>query len=457
MKRAKFLKNSASDRTTKTALCPSFFHRLAFFKRQPKGEQFDYRERWPTVTTLVEQRSELGFFNKDQKQPPNNKPAKVKALETASVPLRWLHHRLESVQDHLDHSIEIAEARALKRASLPEKPTKPGESNHPYDTGVETHTSREYATEDRVGESTSTGTVLKFETNITSKASPPPSSLNKWRIPFTGHGRQPTAESQRPASEQSNAGTDEEITAGLVPQSQWKSTKDRRPSKYPDRKKSLAVGTSVPRPSSGGGKKAGISHATVTSKPSPEPSLKQHRKHAHPRRESVDSRGRPTSSKMSSSTKTLTPSQSSEPTAAAPQQTARRLSISSQLAQAVGLLSPQSHSRTTSANRGMEHAQSPTQEQPQKKRGGRKPSAASRTPAGSNSAKNTPQDQQDDPMGGAAAAAFAVTAATPTSSADASPNSAKSPKSGAFRHLLDVVKGGVPPSRAVSPLSMNGD
>ncbi|KAK8044038.1 hypothetical protein PG993_004062 [Apiospora rasikravindrae] len=429
---------------------PSFFNRLGFFKRRPKSDQIDYRNRWPTVTTLVEQRSDSGFFsNKETK--PLNKPTKVKALETASVPLRWLHHRLESVQDHLDHSIEVAEAKALKRASLPEKPTRPGESTHPYDTGVETHT-RENAIKDG-REDESTGTVLKFETNITAKASSPPSSLNKWRLPFTGaakagQGRQVQTGSPRPSSGHSTTGPDEEdITAGAVHPSQWKSAKNRRPSKFPERKASIfSVSTTGRRKSSNSGKRAGTSHATESPKPSPEPS-QHHKKHLQsPRRESATSSGRPTSSSRVASPRTITPSQSTDPAAAAAtasQQTARR--ISGQFAQAVGLLSPQSRSRTTSANRGMEHAQQ------QKRGGGRKTSATSRTPAGSNSA--TPQEQHEDPMGAAAAAVPAASA----SPLDVSPSSFKSPKSGAFRHLLNVVKGGVPPSRAMSPLSMNGD
>ncbi|KAK8085830.1 hypothetical protein PG997_007101 [Apiospora hydei] len=332
---------SPSDDRRRSA--PTFFTRLGFFKRKPKGDQIDYRNRWPTVTTLVEQRSESGFFSNSDTKPPN-KPAKVKALETASVPLRWLHHRLESVQDHLDHSIEVAEAKALKRASLPEKPTKPGESTHPYDTGVETHTREDAAKEERVKEST--GTVLQFETNITAKASPPPSSLNKWRLPFTGaskagQGRQLQTGSPRPSSGHSTMmGPDEEdITAGAVPQSQWISAKGRRPTKFPERKASASASTTGRRTSSGGGKRTGTSHATESPKASPD-SFPHHKKHLQgPRRESAASSARPTSSSRVSTPRTVTPSQSTD-TAAASQQTARR--FSGQLAQAVGLLSPQS-------------------------------------------------------------------------------------------------------------------
>ncbi|KAK8040257.1 hypothetical protein PG991_000045 [Apiospora marii] len=450
---------------------PSLFTRLGLFKRQPKlnNKQVDYRSRWPTVTTLVEQRSDSCFSKRDPTTRSLHRPAKVKALETASVPLRWLHHRLESVQDHLDHSIEVAEAKALKRAtSMSEKLTRPGESTHPYDTGVEAQapeSTEEDHHDPRTNDSSTgtTGTLLKFETNITAKPSPPPPppAQNKWRLPFTG-----AAKSPRPSSEHSHVHTDEEdIAAGGVPQSQWKSAKTRRPTTFPDRKASSAASTSSRRRSSGGGKKAGgtTPHASTTSntpKHSPEPSSSQHHRKQqsshHPRRESVVS-----AASRRSSPRTVTPSQSTEPAAALlspSQQTGGR--ISGQFAQAVALLSPQSRSRRTSGNRGMEHAQPPSQtqapqqQQQQQRRDGRKVSTASRsrTPGGSTSASRTPQEQREDPLG-----ISAGTAASSTSPPEMSPRSFKSPKSGAFRHLLNVVKGGVPPSRAMSPLSMNGD
>ncbi|KAK8115679.1 hypothetical protein PG984_012181 [Apiospora sp. TS-2023a] len=464
--------SSSSPTDDRRRSAPSLFTRLGFFKRQPKHKQVDYRDRWPTVTTLVEQRSDSCFFNRDPTMKPLSKPAKVKALETASVPLRWLHHRLESVQDHLDHSIEVAEAKALKRATSmserPTKPMKPGESKHPYDTGVEARTRESVVDEDHratTDSTATTGTLLRFETNITAKPSPPLPPQNKWRLPFTGGA----AKSPRPSSEHSNADIEEEdVTAGMVSQFQWKSAKTRRPSKFPDRKASFAFSTSSRRTSYGGGRKLEkvvTPHSTTnnsTPKHTPE-SSQQHKKQQsshHPRRESVVS----TASRRSSP-RTITPSQPTEPATALsppPQQTGNR--FSGQFAQAVALLSPQSRSRTTSANRGMEHAQQQQQQQPssqtqaQQKRGGRKLSntsrSRSRTPGGSNSAtaRTTPQDQLEDPLG-----ATRTIAASSTSPPEMSPRSFKSPKSGAFRHLLNVVKGGVPPSRAMSPLSMNGD
>lgn len=461
--------SSSSTIDDRRRSAPSLFTRLGLFRRQPKpNKQVDYRSRWPTVTTLVEQRSDSCFSKRDVTTRSLHRPAKVKALETASVPLRWLHHRLESVQDHLDHSIEVAEAKALQRAtSMSEKPTRPGESTHPYDTGVEAHApeSTEEGHSIRTDDSSTgtTGTLLRFETNVTAKPSPPPPiQQNKWRLPFTG-----AAKSPRPSSEQSNADTeDDDVGAGGVPQSQWKSAKTRRPTKFPDQKASSAASTSSRRRSSGGGKKVGgtTPHASTTNntpKHSPEPSSQQHKKQQsshHPRRGSVVS-----AASRRSSPRTITPSHSTEPAAALlspSQQTGRR--ISGQFAQAVALLSPQSRSRRTSGNRGMEHAQPPSQAQAQhqhqQKRDGRKVSAASRsrTPGASTSASRTPQDQRDDPL--LVAAGTAGSAATSsTSPSEMSPRSFKSPKSGAFRHLLNVVKGGVPPSRAMSPLSMNGD
>ncbi|KAK7931006.1 hypothetical protein PG985_001718 [Apiospora marii] len=398
---------------------PSLFTRLGLFKRQPKPntKQVDYRSRWPTVTTLVEQRSDSCFSKRDPTTRSLHRPAKVKALETASVPLRWLHHRLESVQDHLDHSIEVAEAKALKRAtSMSEKPTRPGESTHPYDTGVEAQ-SPEPTEEDRhprTNDSSTgtTGTLLKFETNITAKPSPPPpppQAQNKWRLPFTG-----AAKSPRPSSEHSHVHTDEEdIAAGGVPQSQWKSAKTRRPTTFPDRKASSAASTSSRRRSSGGGKRVGGTHphASTTSntpKHSPEPSSSQHHKKQqsshHPRRESV-------------------------PTVAEPQDQwqsrhgARAAAVADASAAAAETRWPEGLDGQSQSHAGWQHLGQPHA------------ARAARGPLGDISRNGGFVDIAPE----------------------MSPRSFKSPKSGAFRHLLNVVKGGVPPSRAMSPLSMNGD
>ncbi|KAK8118229.1 uncharacterized protein PG998_006510 [Apiospora kogelbergensis] len=418
---------------------PSFFERLGIFKRhQPKGgKQVDYRERWPTVTTLVEQRSESGFFAPGSKPP--DKPAMVRALERASISLQWIQDRIESVHDHLDHSIEVAEAKAQKRASLLEKPTAPGKSRHPYDTGVESHT-REHAEAD---DAASTATVQRMETRITAETLPG-RSQNRWRLPFTGAGkaeqqnRPPKPVSPTPAaSNASDEGTEEDITAGHLPRPQWKSTKDRRPSQYPDRKAPPPrVDSSSERasPLHGGGLKPGGSRHTTTPKgPSPEPSMRSGQMHSRssqrkPRRASREtSAGSRDERPRSASKRSSTPGTTTRTPTPLSQQTARR--VSGQFATALGLLSPQTRSRTTSANRGLEeHAQ-----QQQQKR-----DVALRD-----------QQHHDDAAVGLAA--------SPELSPTALKSRAKSPTSGAFRHLLGVVKGGVPPSRAVSPLSMNGN
>ncbi|KAK6821840.1 hypothetical protein PG987_014665 [Apiospora arundinis] len=434
---------------------PSLFQRLGFFKRQPKSKQIDYRERWPTVTTLVEQRSEPCFF--EEPKPPK-KPAKVRALRTASISLRWLHHRLESVQDHLDHSIEAAEAKAQKRASLSEKPTAPGKSRHPYNTGVESHTRENAEREEEDMEST--GTVQRLETQTTAEPSPPRSE-NRWRLPFKGTikfspPQQPAPASPTPAaSEASNEGTEGDVTASHVSRPQWKSAKDRRPSKYPERKTHHGIDSD--RASSTHTKKSESHHTNTPMVASPEPSLrssKKQRPHSnHSRGTSVESskRRQSTSKKSTPTPRTLTPMSHATTAAALPnepayQQTARR--ISGQLVQAIALLSPQSRSRTTSANRGMEHAQQ------QQKRDRKTPVATASGRTADNSAVTTPQDQhQADPMG----EPLTMTASPEMLTTDSTPKSTKSPKAGAFRHLLGVVKGGLPPSRAVSPLSIHGD
>ncbi|XXG96243.1 hypothetical protein Hte_002524 [Hypoxylon texense] len=87
----------------------------------------DYRYRWPTQQTIYESRVLKGG---EQKEKPKSR--RVKALE----------------QDDIDHQVELIQARKQKRPSdlsLPETSqihksvaadTKPGESTHPYDTGV---------------------------------------------------------------------------------------------------------------------------------------------------------------------------------------------------------------------------------------------------------------------------------------------------------------------------------
>lgn len=160
----------------------SIFQRLGLVVRRRQATQDtqpDYRQRWPTVTTLVEQRSESRLPAAYDDQAP--KSAKVKALEAAAVPVQWLQCRLESVQDRLDIKIDDAQAKGTRRPSTaPEaggraspKPRKPGQSTHPYDTDVAPHP----AADDGDGRAT---TVRRFETHIF--ADPQPEPRKTWRL-----------------------------------------------------------------------------------------------------------------------------------------------------------------------------------------------------------------------------------------------------------------------------------
>ncbi|KAI0168916.1 hypothetical protein GGR52DRAFT_552824 [Hypoxylon sp. FL1284] len=114
-------------------------------RRLKKENALDYRGRWPTQQTIHESRI---FRDRDQRDKPTSR--RVKALEAASIPLLWISTKIESWQDNIDHQMEMIEARKQKRLSastLSETSrararrsaaanTRPGESTHPYDTGV---------------------------------------------------------------------------------------------------------------------------------------------------------------------------------------------------------------------------------------------------------------------------------------------------------------------------------
>ncbi|KAK9773852.1 hypothetical protein SCAR479_09493 [Seiridium cardinale] len=110
-------------------------------KTKSERNEVDYRERWPTVTTLVTQPSDSRFFHDiDKDDLEKNRSAKAKALEAVSTPLEWLADRLGSISEQLGHQVEVADAKAQKKPNMPSSrkgSTKPGGSTHPYDTGVE--------------------------------------------------------------------------------------------------------------------------------------------------------------------------------------------------------------------------------------------------------------------------------------------------------------------------------
>ncbi|ORY61799.1 uncharacterized protein BCR38DRAFT_487540 [Pseudomassariella vexata] len=122
---------------------PSFLARLGITSKrkhylQRRDPTLDYRDRWPTVTTLVEPGSSSRLFDlPDEVAERAHRPVKARALEAVNAPLEWLNDRLGMVQERLEHRIELAEARAQKRPSLSSSSGKPGQSTHPYDTGVD--------------------------------------------------------------------------------------------------------------------------------------------------------------------------------------------------------------------------------------------------------------------------------------------------------------------------------
>ncbi|KAH8666826.1 hypothetical protein BX600DRAFT_436205 [Xylariales sp. PMI_506] len=104
----------------------------------------DYSGRWPTTVTLVEKRSDSHFFHDSEGEHHlrgHRKLAKLRILEVASVSLDWLGGILGAMQDHLDHKIELVEARAEKRVNGFGQDL--GKSTNPYDVAVKDHCERD--------------------------------------------------------------------------------------------------------------------------------------------------------------------------------------------------------------------------------------------------------------------------------------------------------------------------
>ncbi|KAH9884355.1 hypothetical protein F4778DRAFT_562470 [Xylariomycetidae sp. FL2044] len=111
-----------------------------------RGKKVDYRERWPTVQTLIE-RSQLSSFE-SHNQTSRRRSLRVKALDAIAAPLLWMNIKLEEWQDEIDHRVELIQSRQEERSNpsnetgttrsgilVPEpKRGKPGKSTHPYDT-----------------------------------------------------------------------------------------------------------------------------------------------------------------------------------------------------------------------------------------------------------------------------------------------------------------------------------
>ncbi|ETS74402.1 hypothetical protein PFICI_14268 [Pestalotiopsis fici W106-1] len=105
----------------------------------------DYRERWPTVTTLVTQSDPRYLEDIDEEFEEEGharrRSVKAKALEAVATPLDWLTDRLGSVSEHLGRQIKVADGRGQGKpvsTSTQRSTAKPGRSTHPYDTGVVT-------------------------------------------------------------------------------------------------------------------------------------------------------------------------------------------------------------------------------------------------------------------------------------------------------------------------------
>lgn len=232
----------------------SIFQRFGLVGRRGQATpdtQPDYHQRWPTVTTLVEQRSEsrLPPTDDDDQAP---KSAKVKALEAAAVPVQWLQCRLESVQDRLEIKIDDAQAKGQRRPSTaPEaggrtspNPRKPGQSTHPYDTDVVPHP----AADD--GDSRAT-TVRQFETHIF--ADPPPEPRKTWRLrlaSLTKTSKVARSDMAR-SSEEALVPGDYSDSPPTSPGRRCKCAKERRRTAYPGKPPSqpprAAVGVPVVR------------------------------------------------------------------------------------------------------------------------------------------------------------------------------------------------------------------
>lgn len=228
----------------------SIFRRLGQARRRgqaTQGTQSDYRQRWPTVTTLVEQRSETRLPPDDDDQAP--KTTKIKALEAAAVPVQWLQCRLESVQDRLDNKIDDAQAKGQKRPSTaPEtgsrtsaRQKKPGQTTHPYDTDVVPRP----AVDD---DDSLTTRVQQFETHIF--ADPPPEPRKTWRVRLANKAKTPKVARSDTArsSEEALVLGDRPHSLPTSPEQTWKCAKERRPTAYPSQplSQSPKAGVGVP-------------------------------------------------------------------------------------------------------------------------------------------------------------------------------------------------------------------
>lgn len=137
------MQRSAIDKLNSKPKEKSLFARLAERRRarklkvEPEDNAVDYRNRWPTVTTLVTAPSDSGFFRDiDEEQ---SRCAKAKGLEMVARPLEWLADKLGNASEHIDRQIEVADAKAQTKASTPSSrhgSARPGKSTHPYDTVV---------------------------------------------------------------------------------------------------------------------------------------------------------------------------------------------------------------------------------------------------------------------------------------------------------------------------------
>ncbi|KAH6647348.1 hypothetical protein BKA67DRAFT_682468 [Truncatella angustata] len=195
-----------------------------------KADQADYRDRWPTVTTLVAEHSDSRFFQDVNEQTEEEAPrsAKSKVLEAVATPIEWLADRLGTASEHIGHQVEVADARALKRASDSSSrkgSTRPGGSTHPYDTGVERQLPNNMAQDES-------------EAHIERQTGPKPSG----RPRLQSRARQNPEVGERalgddflpPVDDTPTAFTTDEDTVGVSkPRSKWRTVAGHRATGYP--------------------------------------------------------------------------------------------------------------------------------------------------------------------------------------------------------------------------------
>ncbi|KAL7621788.1 hypothetical protein AAE478_007287 [Parahypoxylon ruwenzoriense] len=116
---------------------------MARHSRKREKHAVDYRHRWPTQQTLFESRdlNEGGLGN-------GPKSRRIRALEVVSIPLLWINTKIESWQENIGRRVEFIEeqkrerpsvtslSESLKKRRFIPADTRPGQSTHPYDTGV---------------------------------------------------------------------------------------------------------------------------------------------------------------------------------------------------------------------------------------------------------------------------------------------------------------------------------